>query len=111
MDLGYHEPTVGREFDLQFGSLSKELFVYSSTPHIRKLRLRKVRIKMALRIMGHIWRALEVKNVCRSGAGVSVGSKTTRLRCYKGLKYVAHMVQGSPSGGVGGMLGIRAEPA
>lgn len=43
MDLHYHEPALGREFDLQFGSLSKELFVYNSTSYIRKLRLGKVK--------------------------------------------------------------------
>lgn len=43
MDLGYHGPTLGKEFDLQFGSLSKELFVYNSTSQLRKLSLRKVK--------------------------------------------------------------------
>lgn len=43
MDLCYHGPTLGRGFDLQFGSLSKDLFVYNSTSYIRKLRLGKVK--------------------------------------------------------------------
>lgn len=55
---------------------------------------------MALKIMEDIWRALEVKNVCRPGAGVSkTGNRvTTRTRCYKDLTYVVHRVGVLPVG-------------
>lgn len=42
MDLGYSWPALGRELDMQFGSLSKELFMDGSMSQI-KLRLRKVK--------------------------------------------------------------------
>lgn len=42
MDLGYSWPALGRELDMQYGSLSKELFMDSSMSQI-KLRLRKVK--------------------------------------------------------------------
>lgn len=65
---------------------------------------------MALRIKGNIRKALEVRGRCLSGVKDRKQGHH-QVKTYKGLTYIAHTVWGSPCGGVGGMLGIRAEPA